>query len=413
MRVAVVGAGLTGLAAAWLLEQTHEVTVFEQRARIGGNARSTPVWVGGDPVWIDLGTTEITGQGTPLNDRLLNLHGIGPEDRVAVPGTRSIFAEGERTPLWTTRHREGMPGSRQEQLNGSLLRAERWDREDLDWTVSLTEGLAVDVDHDDLSFALPAALFGCTVAEAGTLSARAATAYFLGGSVPDAERTTLLLRGGVERLAWTLAQDLLEARLRVGTAVVHVRGNGGAHEVVDDTGSRAEVDAVLFSTPPPTTAQLLQSQDELDDLRDLLSVFPYREVVYALHDDPAYLPDARTHWSTDNIVLHDGWSETTSWFDCGNGVDVFRSQVSHRAALPRRVLGLERFLHLLPTPEVFRAQTRLARWQGERMLFFVGNYVSGLDDQENALRSVVDAARVLAPESARLARLLETDSSKG
>ncbi|MDX1619684.1 MAG: FAD-dependent oxidoreductase [Nitriliruptorales bacterium] len=43
MRVAVVGTGIAGLVAAWLLDRQHEVHVFEQRDRLGGHTHTMSV----------------------------------------------------------------------------------------------------------------------------------------------------------------------------------------------------------------------------------------------------------------------------------------------------------------------------------------------------------------------------------
>lgn len=43
-RIAVIGSGISGLASAWLLGQTHHVTLFEAETRLGGHART--VWAG-------------------------------------------------------------------------------------------------------------------------------------------------------------------------------------------------------------------------------------------------------------------------------------------------------------------------------------------------------------------------------
>jgi uncharacterized protein len=40
MKIAVVGAGLAGLSAAWLLSRQHEVSLFERLARPGFTAHS-------------------------------------------------------------------------------------------------------------------------------------------------------------------------------------------------------------------------------------------------------------------------------------------------------------------------------------------------------------------------------------
>ena len=41
-RVAVVGGGVAGVTAAYLLQQAHEVTLFEKNAYVGGHTRT---WV--------------------------------------------------------------------------------------------------------------------------------------------------------------------------------------------------------------------------------------------------------------------------------------------------------------------------------------------------------------------------------
>ena len=41
-RIAVVGTGISGLSAAWLLAQRHDVTVYEQAGRAGGHSCTLP-----------------------------------------------------------------------------------------------------------------------------------------------------------------------------------------------------------------------------------------------------------------------------------------------------------------------------------------------------------------------------------
>ncbi|MGB1624643.1 MAG: FAD-dependent oxidoreductase, partial [Candidatus Puniceispirillaceae bacterium] len=38
MRIAVIGGGVSGLGAAWLVEKKHHVKLYEKAPRIGGHA---------------------------------------------------------------------------------------------------------------------------------------------------------------------------------------------------------------------------------------------------------------------------------------------------------------------------------------------------------------------------------------
>ena len=53
--IAVVGTGISGMAAAWLLSQRHEVTVFEQDRRVGGHSNTVTVDAPGGAVAVDTG----------------------------------------------------------------------------------------------------------------------------------------------------------------------------------------------------------------------------------------------------------------------------------------------------------------------------------------------------------------------
>jgi predicted NAD/FAD-binding protein len=48
LKIAVVGTGIAGLSAAWLLSRRHEVTVFEADDRVGGHSHT--VDAGGVPI---------------------------------------------------------------------------------------------------------------------------------------------------------------------------------------------------------------------------------------------------------------------------------------------------------------------------------------------------------------------------
>src|ERR1700742_1348823 len=52
---AVVGSGIAGMSAAWLLSRKHRVTVYEQDGRVGGHSNTVNVQTPDGPIAVDTG----------------------------------------------------------------------------------------------------------------------------------------------------------------------------------------------------------------------------------------------------------------------------------------------------------------------------------------------------------------------
>jgi len=55
LKVAVVGTGISGLSAAWLLHPRHDVTIYEKAGRIGGHSNTVSAKIGGAELAVDAG----------------------------------------------------------------------------------------------------------------------------------------------------------------------------------------------------------------------------------------------------------------------------------------------------------------------------------------------------------------------
>jgi phytoene dehydrogenase-like protein len=55
MRLAVIGTGIAGNAAAWLLSQRYNITVYERELRPGGHSHTVRIDYEGEPIDVDIG----------------------------------------------------------------------------------------------------------------------------------------------------------------------------------------------------------------------------------------------------------------------------------------------------------------------------------------------------------------------
>ncbi len=76
MRVAVIGTGISGLTAAWLLRHRHSVTLYEAEHRAGGHTHTHRLTVDGQPVTVDTGFIVYNDRNYPTFTRLLHELGV-------------------------------------------------------------------------------------------------------------------------------------------------------------------------------------------------------------------------------------------------------------------------------------------------------------------------------------------------
>ncbi len=76
MRIAVVGSGIAGLSAAWLLSRQHQVTLFEAESRLGGHTHTVDVALDGQTFPVDTGFLVFNHRTYPELTRLFDTLGV-------------------------------------------------------------------------------------------------------------------------------------------------------------------------------------------------------------------------------------------------------------------------------------------------------------------------------------------------
>jgi predicted NAD/FAD-binding protein len=92
MRIAVVGSGIAGLGAAWLLSRTHDVVLFEADARLGGHEHTHEDEQAGRAYAIDSGFIVFNPGNYPLLSRLFDELGVESQ-----PTTMSFSVHSDRS----------------------------------------------------------------------------------------------------------------------------------------------------------------------------------------------------------------------------------------------------------------------------------------------------------------------------
>jgi predicted NAD/FAD-binding protein len=421
MKIAIVGSGISGLSAAWLLRGEHQVVLFERSCRLGGHAETIRLDVGGRPVDVDAAAQFFSTRMYPRFMRLLALLGVPAVDSAAslsihdaVSG-RSLLI----TPSWSLRDlaatlRRGPLSSLAQLAHVIGAGAELERRGDFTTTVEeltrslwLTPAFIRRVLHPFLAGTL-----GCPLDQVPHLSARAALKYPVLHQ-PTRPLSPFMMKeieGGTARYVGALAAAS-GAEIKPGTALRRAFREGERFVLLDDRGERHEVDRLLLSGSARDTLALIGDMPHAAELAAALRRFQYSRTAISIHRDTAGLPASRDRWSYCNYMLDDRRCEATIWVGRRWGLDLFKSWVTHAHRPPSRELSRQTYFHPAFTPDYFRAQAEVGALQGRHGLWLLGSYTEDIDCHESGLCSAIHAARDLAPRSANL-RLLERDAPR-
>ncbi len=411
-RIGILGGGAAGLAAAWLLEHDHDVTLFEQADRLGGHAFTVTVEQDGERVGIDAGFEFFSERMFPRFTRLLNLLGVPLRH---YPMTATFYTPDNRSVRLLPPLRDGRlvwgalkPRPLLDLLQfGYALQCATPLMRARDTSVTLGQFLAgLPLTRAfKRDFMAPFLLAGWCVEPEEFLHFSAydvlSYSYWHRPTGLAPVRWTEVV-GGTQTYVRALAQALTQATVKTACAVVDVTRRGAGFCLRAADGSETEVDHLILATNARVAGRLLETVDGTEDLRRSLAQIEYFKTTIAVHGDARLMPADRRYWSVVNTRYDGRHSANTVWKAWKSRALLLRSWVTYEARLPEPLYELVTFEHPKVNARYFEAQRSLAPCQGQGHVWLAGAYVRDVDCHESAVMSALDIARRLAPGAARL-----------
>ena len=410
--VAVIGAGVSGLTAAYLLSRTHDVTLFEAEERLGGHAHTHDVTdSGGRQHAVDSGFIvhndvtypwlrklfgELDVQVRPTEMSMsVRCEGCGLE-YAGGRGLRGVFARPRRLidprfarMLWQVKrfHRRALAFLRttgEENLTtyGEFLEREGFSRYFIaHYAVPVVS--CVWSAGRETALVYPARYLFRFLDHHGMLRVGGSPQWY---SVAGGSRVY------VERLAGLLTD------VRAAHAVTDVTRHEDGVQIRDVTGQLTRVDRVVIATHADQALGLLA--DPSDAEVTTLKQFGYSHNVTVLHTDSSVLPDAahaRASWNyrMTSCGRPGQPAVVTYWMNRLQGhrsPQDFLVTLNDRERLdPHSIVATMDYEHPIYTPEAVRAQSQLGDLATGSTVY-AGAY-HGWGFHEDGCRSGVEAAR--------------------
>jgi len=410
MRIAVVGTGIAGLSAAWLLRNQADVTVYEQQGYAGGHTHTFQV-SGGPPV--DTGFIVFNERNYPHLTALFQHLGVQSQASdmsfsASIDGGRVEYAGDNLNTLFAQRWNLLAP-SHWRMLFG-IVRfnrdAKRALREGLPPELTLGEFILRGRYGDELSrrYLLPmaAAIWSCPVGAMLKFPAASFLKFFENHGLldlMDRPRWRTVTGGSHEYVKKLMAG--LGGRVRLGTPVTGMRRVGGGVRVWDAAGGFADYDQVVMAVHPDQALQLLAGAGSAE--RKLLSAFQYQDNRVLLHTDAALMPKRRGVWAawnylSDQVVDRRSRVSVTYWMNRLQRLppdkDYFVTLNPLMEPKTGSVLFETVYAHPVFTREAIAAQQRLTEIQGVDRVWFCGAWC-GYGFHEDGLRSAVHVVQAM------------------
>lgn len=415
MRIAVIGTGIAGNAAAWALAafSAHEVVVYEREDRPGGHCGTVDVEYDGATIPVDTGFMVYNDLNYPNLAALFDHLGVATQPAsmsfsVSVEdGSFEWAGDAERRLAAFFAQRRNLVSLRHFRMLGDIIRFNR--RAVGDLAAGRLAGLSLGdyLDRggysarfrDDYLLAMGAAIWSTSPARMLGFPAESFVAFCENHRLMHWKRPQWrTVAGGSRAYVETLTAPL-RARTRFGCPAASVRRLRDGVEIVDATGGRDRFDAVLIATHADEALALLADASPAE--RGVLGAVPYAPNAIYLHRDPALMPRRRAAWSSWNLLKERDTAESASvtyWMNRLQGIDpahpLFVSLNPHRLPREDRVFGTFTYRHPQYDQAAIRAQERLPAIQGVRGTWFCGAWTR-YGFHEDGLVSGLAAAEAL------------------
>lgn len=409
----MIGAGISGLSAAWLLSRSMDVTLFEENSRAGGHSNTVTVDTARGPVAVDTGFIVYNSRNYPNLVALFDHLGVPTQ---ASDMSFSASLDGGRFE-YSGSGLSGLLGQKSNALRprfwsmvNDILRFYRTAPLALQQaeTAGLSLGAFLEREKygaafiEDHLLPMGAAIWSTRAEDMRAYPLEAFVRFFVNHGLlllKDRPQWRTVTGGSREYVRRLL--ENFNGTVRLGSPVVEVHRQPFGATVRCANGESGNFDAVVLATHAERALAMLADADEEE--RRILGAFRYTPNLAVLHSDPRLMPKRKAVWASWNYIAGKAANDSaplcvTYWMNHLQSLDpalpLFVTLNPCREIDPAKIHRSIEYRHPLFDAGVLQAQREIWQLQGQRHTWFCGAHF-GSGFHEDGLQSGLAVAERL------------------
>lgn len=305
MKIAILGAGISGLGAAYMLSRDHEVDLYEKESRLGGHARTTMVEENGKTFGVDTGFLVFNHETYPLLTKLFEELEVKIEKSDMSFGfwdEVSNLAYNAQTLGGLFFQKKNLFSFSHYRMILDIMRFNKTANADIDSnSTALNVSLGVylkgysDVFKERYLMPMGAAIWSTPSEKMHDFPARTFVQFFKNHGllgVTTQHQWLTVSRGSkhyVEKI-----EKYISGKVILNSDVIRIKRHESGVTLMHADGSQSQYDKVVMAMHAPQALEMLQDASAQE--QEILSAFAYKENEALLHNDKeALYPDKRIY----------------------------------------------------------------------------------------------------------------------
>jgi predicted NAD/FAD-binding protein len=414
-KIAIIGSGISGMSAAYLLNEQYDITVFEKNDYIGGHTATVDIESNGDHYAIDTGFIVFNDRTYPNFERLLAQLGVERQPTqmsFSVKRADTDFEYNGHTFASLFAQKRNVIRPKFWRLLYDIIRFNKICKTMYasgDYQSHSTLGYLLALHRFDdffkMHYILPmgAAIWSTSIKEMENFEVEFFVRFFYNHGLLDVTNRPqwYVIPGGSREYIAPLVEKFKD-KIQLNADIKTVKRDAQGVCIVMANGERHEFDKVIFACHSDQALALIDNPSEDEQL--VLGAIPYTANSVVLHTDKSVLPKRNNAWASWNYLLNEHTDKAAVVTYNMNILQGIKSETAFCVTLncdggidENKVLRRFTYHHPVFNSYSIAAQKKKPLIDGKNNSYFCGAYwFNGF--HEDGVKSAVDVAKQLGVE---------------